>query len=96
MEVEKEFETVKSQVRKAMANEERCRNDDKYLTWKVMRNYTNIYIKFEDFEKLPSFETIRRTRQLLQNKEGVLLPTDPAVRVKRQEREREVKEYLRG
>lgn len=92
--IQKEFRTIKKQVEKALKENESARNDDKYLTWLVLRNYTNIYIKFTDFNKLPSFETIRRMRQVIQNKEKRLIPTDPKVIKKRQQREKEIRKII--
>ena len=51
-------------------NKEGCRKDTKKLTYLVMRHYTNIYIPFEDFEKIPSFESVARCKRDIMNKEG--------------------------
>ena len=61
----------------------RCRNDDKWLTYQVMRKFTNIYIPFEDFVKIPAFGTIQKIRQKIQNKKKLFPPTDPEVIKKR-------------
>ena len=90
MEVEQEFRTIKELVRNEMKEDERCRNDDKWLTWRVMRHFTSIYIPFEDFSKMPSFETIRRARQIIQNKDGVLLPTEKRA-IQRRNREQNIR-----
>jgi len=95
METKQEFKTVKALVTNLLATEERCRNDDKWLTYQVMRKFTNIYIPFNDFKKLPAFETIKRCRATLQNKENLYLPTDPKVIERRQKREKEIKEIVR-
>lgn len=90
-----EFKTVKAIVEHLLATDERCRNDDKFLTYRVFRYFTKIYIPFEDFNKIPAFETVKRTRAYIQNVEKRFPPTDPNVKAKRQQRQREVKEVLR-
>ena len=90
----KELTTIKGVVRSLMKSDVRCRNDDKWLTYRVMRNYTNIYIPFEDFKKIPSFDSIRRVRQVIQNKEGEFLPTIQSVIDKRKKREHTIKGWL--
>ena len=96
METEKEFKKVSELVEHLLATEVRCRNDDKWLTYQVMRYFTKIYIPFEDFKKIPAFETIKRVRAKIQNVEKRYLPTDEKVRIKRQQREKEVKEWANG
>jgi hypothetical protein len=88
-----ELRTVAKIVREELANDERARNDDKWLTWKVMRHFTNIIIPFEDFVKMPSFESIRRVRQKIQNIDNEFLPTYPTV-IKRRLRERTIKQII--
>jgi len=94
METKEELKKVKEYVLKLLETDERCRNSDKWLTYQVMRKFTNIYIPFEDFEKIPSFESIRRTRAHIQNKEKLFLPTDPAVIKKRRMRAEEWREFF--
>lgn len=87
METKKEIKEVHRIVLELLKNDIRCRNDDKWLTYQVMRRYTNIYIPFEDFWKLPSFETIKRTRAKIQNVDKLYLPTQQNVIDKRQKRQ---------
>lgn len=95
METNKEFTTVTKLVLNLLANDERCRNDDKWLTYRVMRHFTNIFIPFEDFKKIPAFETIKRCRAKIQNQEHLYLPTNLEVLRKRQYREEEIKEIMK-
>jgi len=95
METGKEFKTVKELVLNLLETSPRCRNDDKYLTYMVMRHFTNIYINFNDFEKIPSFETIKRTRAKIQNNEGLFPPTSETA-LKRRKRQGEVKQWAKG
>jgi len=83
MQPEQELKQVKGIVEEILSTDERARNDDKYLTFKVMQRYTKIYIPFEDFNKIPAFESIKRMRALIQNKEGRYLPTDLKVKEER-------------
>ncbi len=87
---------IREGVISLMQNNERCRNDDKFLIWKFLRDVAgiNIYIPFEDFARMPSFESIRRIRAHIQNKEGTLLPTDEKVRRARRINEVEWRAWL--
>ncbi len=83
----KEFKKVSDLVLHFLEIDERCRNDDKWLTYLVMRQYTNIYIPFDDFKKIPAFETIKRCRAKIQNGDKLFLPTDPKVLKRRHHRQ---------
>lgn len=87
----KEITNVKEIVLKLLETDIRCRNDDKWLTYKVMRHFTKIFIPFEDFSKIPAFETIKRCRAQIQNVEEKFLATDPEVLAKRKRREKTFK-----
>jgi hypothetical protein len=87
METEEEIKKVSVIVAQLMTEDERCRNDDKWLTFRVMQKFTNIFIPFEDFKKIPAFETVKRVRAKIQNKELRLLPTNREVALKRKMRE---------
>jgi len=89
-----EFDTVKELVNYLLKVDVRCRNDDKWLTYQVMRHFTKIFIPFEDFDKLPAFETIKRTRAVIQNVEGRYLPTDPKVIDRRERRQKKIVKWL--
>lgn len=86
-----EFKSVKEIILNLLETDERARNDDKYLTYLVMQKYTDIYINFDDFEKIPAFETIKRCRALIQNKEGKFPPTSEEVIKKRKNRQQDIK-----
>jgi hypothetical protein len=52
---------------------------------------------FEDFAKIPAFETVKRCRAYIQNVEGILLPTDPDVIKKRSQRQQTFrKQFFKG
>ena len=95
METKTELKKVKEIISEILANDIRARNDDKYLTFLVMRRFTNIYINFEDFKKIPAFESIKRIRAVIQNKEKLYLPTDEKVINRRWQRQQEVKQFVR-
>lgn len=82
-----ELKKVNKIVLALLEQDERCRNDDKWLTYRVMRQFIKIFIDFRDFTKIPAFETVKRTRAYIQNVEGKFLPTDPKVLLKRGHRE---------
>lgn len=86
-ETRKEINQVREIVLELLEKDERCRNDDKWLTYQVMRRYTNIYIPFEDFEKIPAFETIKRVRAKIQNKENLFPPTSQLAIERRKKRQ---------
>ena len=92
----KEIKTVKEIILNLLETDERCRNDDKYLTYKVMRHFTKIYIPFEDFCKIPAFETIKRVRAQIQNVEKRFLPTDEIVINRRNNRRKVFKKQFFG
>ena len=87
MKTTEEITTVKKIVLKLLGEDVRCRNDDKCLTFRVMEHFTKIYIPFEDFKKIPAFETIKRCRAKIQNVDKKFLPTDPKVIKRRSIRE---------
>ena len=93
-EVKKELEKVKDIVLKILEEDDRARNDDKYLIWRVMRKFTNFYVPFEDFDKIPSYESVRRVRAYIQNVEHKFMPTNPEVMKKRRHNEEEWKKYF--
>ena len=94
MKTETEFKSVESKVLKLLNEDIRCRNDDKWLTYRVMREYTNIYIPFEDFNKLPAFETIKRCRAKIQNVLKLFPPTDERIKRKRKQREEIIRSII--
>lgn len=83
-----EIKTCRAIILKLLESDERNRNDDKLLTYNVMRHFTKIYIPFADFKKIPAFATIQKIRQHIQNKEGLFPPTDPKVVEKRRYRQK--------
>jgi hypothetical protein len=91
-----EIRKVSEIVLKLLKEDDRARNDDKWLTYKVFREYTNIYIPFEDFQTIPSFETVSRVRRKIQNKDKLYQPTSAAVINKRTNRRHIFKEMMRA
>ena len=88
METKKELNKVSDIVLNLLKTTERCRNDDKWLTYLVMRQFTNITIPFEDFKKIPAFETIKRVRAKIQNVDKLYPPTDEKIIAKRRTRQK--------
>ena len=100
-ETEKEFKTVKALVYFLMQTEERCRNEDKWLVFRVYEEIAKqhgkkIFIPFEIFISLPAFETISRVRRYIQHKQGELLPTNPEVVANRKARQNKIKQMMVG
>ncbi len=61
---------LKEIVERLLNQDRRCRVDTKWLTYKTMRHFTKIFIPFQDFLKIPSFESIARCKRDIMNKEG--------------------------
>jgi len=76
---------------------EQCRNDDKYLIWRVLRKINpDFLVSFDDFKKSPSFESITRSRRKIQNVDGRYLPTSAEVLVKRGISEEKFKRWAKS
>lgn len=92
-----EFKTIKGLVLTLLEKEERCRNDDNYLTYRVFEiiarkhGFNGIFIPFSIWEEFPAFETIKRTRAKIQNRDKMFLPTNEATRRRRRQREQDVR-----
>lgn len=86
-----EFKSQKKIIEEILEQDARARNCDKWLTYKLLSKYTKVYIPFEDFEKIPAFANAQKIRQHIQNKEGRLLPSDPAVLKRRRIRGKELR-----
>ncbi len=61
---------LKEIVERLLNADRRCRIDTKWLTYRTMRFYTKIYIPFQDFLKMPSFESVARCKRDIMNKEN--------------------------
>ena len=84
----------KTVVENILSTDEKTRNNDLWLllqTWK--RQGAKIDIDFEFFSTLYQGESITRVRRQIQNDECRLLPTDPAVLVKRRFKEEVIRQY---
>ena len=91
-----EIRKVSDIVLKLLKEDDRAKNDDKWLTYRVFREYTNIYIPFEDFQIIPSFETVSRVRRKIQNVDKLYQPTSAEVINKRTKRKNIFKEMMRA
>ena len=63
-----------------MASDSRCRGDDKWLCYQLYNRIASdhsqrVFIPFDLFNELPSFETISRARRYIQNDLGLFLST---------------------
>src|SRR3972149_10322849 len=85
---------AKKLIEKIMEKDIRSRNDDKWLCFQVWREQgINLFIPFQDFERMFNPETIIRNRASIQNDEGRLLPTDPMVLIKRKVKEKVLRQF---
>lgn len=87
-----ELITIKQAVKEVLEECPNARNSDKLLTILVFRKL-GFKIWIEDIKGSPSFESIRRWRQKLQNSEGICPPTED-VSAMRNKREIEFKEVF--
>ena len=95
MTVVDEFRNIKRWVEYWLENDPACRDDDKLLIYRIMCCTTDVKVSWEDFRKIPSFESIRRVRQKLQE-QGLFPSTDLKVVLMRQLREEEVRAWATG
>lgn len=93
------IDNVRDLVYITLKHEPATRNSDRLLIYSIYKNYFGCGGEsFEDVmhnEDLPSFETIRRTRQKVQATHPGLR-ADEAVSAFRTEREAEFREFARG
>ena len=94
MKTKQEFNKVSQIVEKLLKENVRCRSDDKYLIFLTMSHFTKFYIPFEDFKKIPAFETISRVRRMIQ-KDKPYLKADKQTQLLRIERQQQIKEIVR-
>lgn len=99
METEQELKSTKAIVESLMTDDERCRNDDKWLTYRVFQEIAEqhgkkIFIPFELFEVFPAFESVKRVRAKIQNDENRLLPTNEDAIKRRKTREQEFRHHF--
>lgn len=87
---QKAIEKVKNRVEKWLKEDPYCRNDDRYLVWRIWNEVGKIYIPFEILKVLPSPETITRARRKLQEQNPELRAAFK-VRGHREERQTELK-----
>ena len=93
-----ELKTYKQKVEKILKDYEKARNCDGTLIAHYLNTYHNRLLhmdvdgdsclKLKDFQHLPPFENIRRSRQIIQNDDGNYPPTDPEVIKARKIKER--------
>ena len=74
---------IKDNVRQLLSEDEQCRNNDLYLILSYWNQFDGLEIDLGIFDELTNAETIRRSRQTIQNNDGEYPPTDPNVRAKR-------------
>lgn len=75
--------TIKDNVERLLDENEKCRNDDLYLILKYWQQHDGLQVDLSIFDKLTNSESIRRSRQQIQNEDGKYPPTDINVRTHR-------------
>jgi len=71
------LDKAKEMVRETLKRYPEARRSDKFLIIKILQNYypfLELKLNFAELNKVPSFETFRRARQLLQNEGCEYLP----------------------
>lgn len=86
MSVAEDLHNAAIEVERVLREYPATRESDQLLAWCVYQQFYGIgetITKSQFLDILPSFETIRRTRQKIQNDLGKYLPKDPVVRRRR-------------
>ena len=98
-----EIKNIENLVNEILREDIRARNDDKYLTFRVLqqiltgeRSSELLSMSLNDIKKLPAFETVKRVRAKIQNKEKLFLPSSAAVRHRRRIREEDFRAWASG
>lgn len=83
-----ELKNFKPKVKSILEEHESARNNDGTLMAYFIKKYCKHLVvevdgldmlPLKNFKNLPPFESIRRVRQIIQNDNQILRPTDPAV-----------------
>jgi len=94
METLEEFESIKKVVRELLETDPNCRNSDKFLIFRILKQTTNLNLTFQEFDRCPNFESIRRIRQKL-FEENPALRADSEVEEARQTRRNEITQLMK-
>jgi len=62
--------TIIKIVEEILKEDKEARENNSWLLYRVWKKFTTIFIPFEDFKKLPSPESIMRSKRLIQNQEN--------------------------
>ncbi len=84
--------TTKQIVKNVLENDPKTRDCDTRLIIEVLRSMGfKIWVDYSKIKEMPSFESIRRSRQHIQNTLGLFKPTEK-ISAARDERQEEFKE----
>lgn len=80
---------IYNQVKLFLQQNDQCRNSDKHLYWKFIERAVPPWkqLDYEIWMKLPEYETVRRTRQKIQEENENLGPTSDKVRSARKKKQ---------
>lgn len=92
-----EFKRTQDQVEYLLEHYPATRNNDFYLQWLYMKYVLKLPMPYLDWQTMEDhsgkLETVRRTRQKIQNKYHKFPPTDPVVKARR-EREKRIRRII--
>lgn len=94
--VEKEFRKAKEIVEEVLKEDERARNDYKWLALMVWqrKQLIKVFIPYNQLWEMMDYSTIHRVCQVIQHDEGKYLPTDTTQLLRRRIRENVIREYF--
>ena len=97
-----ELKTFKPRVEKILEKYENTRNSDLsllaqylFIYQKSILSYTEDgepCVRLKDFKKMPPSQTLVNNRKIIQNHDGLFLPTDPKVKRARQIKEKNIRD----
>jgi len=92
------FKQVKKQVIEILEHYPETRNNLFYCQLLCMKYYAHVDLPFIPYDQIRkvsgSLETVRRTRQKIQNEEKLFPPTDPAILERRRRREQDIRNNI--
>jgi len=91
-----QLRTLKKQVEDVLTESPEARNSDKKLTWLIWQKFYGFrgFFNYEQFEAVPSQDSVKRIRAVIQNEEYRLFPTKWEVAKKRNINKERWEKYL--
>jgi hypothetical protein len=80
----REIQTVAKFVEEVLSEDDRSRNDNKWLILQTLRKMGfKIYIDYAELQRMPAFGTITRCGRFIQNTKGKHIPNKETDRLRR-------------